>query len=79
MEYRIDSLFQFLADEFGKTKVASDNLLSETNLRNTVEMGDYGSLSELKTDIYVVYRSLGFDHAKGMFQETVVESFKQQQ
>lgn len=79
MQHRVTHLLKFLASEYSDSEEGMNNLLTETNLKNACEMDDYESVDSLKQEIYSVYVDFGFEHAKGIFEVTVVESFNLQQ
>lgn len=79
MKHRVDAMLKFFAAECSENEQDAKNLLTESNLLNAAIMDGCVSAEELVTDIYQVYQEFGSDHALGMFQVTVLESFNLQQ
>ena len=79
MKHRIDAMLNFFAAECSNSEQGAKNLLAESNLLNAAIMDGCVSADELANDIYQVYQEFGADHALGMFQVTVLESFNTQQ
>ena len=65
----------FLACEFSESGDGSKRLLSEMNMESASRIDGYETTDNLRSAIFATYKEFGLDHAKGVFEMTVVESF----
>ena len=79
MNHRHNALLNFLSCEFSQSAEEAKRLLTEKNLANACRIDSYSNTEILKTVIYASYKDFGMDHARGVFEVTVVEAFNSQQ
>lgn len=79
MQHRVSALMYHLASECSDSDEGATNLLSSSNLENAIKFDGYETVDVLKCIIYATHKEFGFEHALGVFKETVLESFNNQQ